>query len=180
MVWTQATYTPCQKVDWYFDRTGEPGDRVRMREDIIAALASLGGASGLTFAETTDPSQADLTLKWENLGYRGPDTAGVGGPTTAGKGSVSFSPTHWWTADAWAGRGYLRVDRPDLGQGWYSTGIGRQALVLHEVMHAMGFAHVDDVSSMMHPSDGGPDLNGGDLDGLATMYKNNPCPAIPD
>ncbi|MFM7147739.1 MAG: matrixin family metalloprotease [Actinomycetales bacterium] len=56
-------------------------------------------------------------------------------------------------------------------------------LALHEIMHAMGFGHVTDFTSIMYPqgiTNGAGSLSAGDIDGLRTMYPSNPCPAIPD
>lgn len=177
---TSATYLPCQTVDWYFDRSGETPDRVNMIQDIAAGLAFLVPETGLTFVQTNDPKQADLTFTWGDLTGRGASVAGVGGPDGDGTASVTFSNNHWWTKDEWAGRGTVRVDdttRP----GWYYQSVGRQSLVIHEVMHALGFGHVDDVTSMMYPQ-GNDNSNAGilnpkDREGLRTMYLNNPCPA---
>jgi len=177
---TSATYLPCQTVDWYFDRSGETPDRVTMIQDIAAGLDFLVPETGLTFVQTNDPKQADLTFNWGDLTGRGASVAGVGGPDGDGTASVTFSNNHWWTKDEWAGRGTVRVDdttRP----GWYYQSVGRQSLVIHEVMHALGFGHVDDVTSMMYPQ-GNDNSNAGilnpkDREGLRTMYLNNPCPA---
>jgi hypothetical protein len=58
-----------------------------------------------------------------------------------------------------------------------SSAIGRGWLVVHETMHAIGMDHVNDVTAIMNPIAGeATALNGGDLDGLHTMYLNNPCP----
>lgn len=182
-----ATYTPCQRVDWYFDRTGESSDRSTMIEDVRGALATLSTYTGLVFTETADPTQAELTLNWGDLSYRGPSVAGIGGPVQAGRGSVTFSTTSRWTTNEWLGTEVRRVEwpRPDLGPGWISYMVlpGRQVLAIHEIMHAMGFGHVTDFTSIMYPqglTNGAGALSAGDIEGLRTMYPSNPCPAIPD
>lgn len=175
-----ATYAPCATVNWYFDHAGETADRATMSQEVAAGLAFLVPETGLSFVETADPSQADLTFTWGDLTRYGPYVAGVGGPNGDGTASVAFSNNHWWTKDEWAGRGTVRVD--DLTRpGWYYVSVGRQSLVIHEVMHALGFGHVDDITSMMYPQ-GNDNSNAGilnptDREGLRTMYLNNPCPA---
>lgn len=181
---SRATYTPCQTVEWHFDTTGQPADRSTMRDDIVASLATLGGLTNLRFVETDDPARADLRFSWQDLAALGyPNASGVGGFDGPSDGWVAFSPTNEWTNDYWSG------DQPKTKQwhegGWiYTWNInGRQTLVTHEIMHAMGFAHVEDFTSIMYPQsigNGAGQLSAGDLEGLAAMYGSLPCPLIPD
>ena len=188
-----ATFDPCQEIRWHLDRSGEHPDRNTMIDDIRTGLATLEPHTGLTFVEVTDAGSADLTFRWADLEAegRGADVAGIGGPRGHGKGAVAFSNTADWTLNKWEGRDWRRLEwpRPDLGPGWYSwnEGPGREALVVHEAMHAMGFGHVEDFTSIMYPQGGIPnnrgELSSGDIAGLNTMYLNNPCPSdieIPD
>ncbi len=183
-----ATYYPCQTVRWYFDRSGESPDRNTMIDDVRAAHDMLQPLTGLKFTEVTTPADADLVYKWGDLAKLGyPDAAGVGGNDGAGNGHVTFSDTERWTTNEWAGLPIRRIqwDRPDLGPGWYSwlESPGRQALVIHELMHAMGLDHNEDFTSIMYPqgglTNGQGKLSTGDIAGLSTMYLNNPCPYIP-
>lgn len=181
----QATYTPCQTIEWYFDTTGQPADRSTMRDDIVAGLTTLAGITGLRFVETTDPRAAELTFSWRNLaelGY-GESAAGVGGFRGPNQGWVAFSPTNEWTNDYWAGNA-PKTKQWQEGDWIYTLSInGRQTLVVHEVMHALGFGHVEDFTSIMYPQsigNGAGQLSAGDLEGLRTMYPSNPCPLIPD
>lgn len=179
-----ATFKPCQKVQWHFDRSGEAPERSTLIDDIRTGLATLEPHTGLTFQEVTDPGIADLTFRWGDLAAEGYDgAAGIGGPRGLGKGAVAFDTKANWTLNDWSGRDWRRLEwpRPDLGPGWYSwkEGPGREALVVHEAMHAMGFDHVEDFTSIMYPQGGIPNnrgqLSAGDIAGLNTMYLNNPC-----
>jgi hypothetical protein len=181
---SQATYTPCQTVTWYFDTTGQPADRSGMRDDILASLNKLSGLTKLTFTEIDDPRAADLTFSWRDLAELGyADASGVGGFDGPSRGWVAFSPTNEWTNDYWAGD-QPKTKRWQEGNWIYTLNInGRQTLVTHEIMHAMGFAHVEDFTSIMYPQsigNGAGQLSAGDLEGLSTMYGSLPCPAIPD
>lgn len=181
----QATYTPCQTIEWYFDTAGQPADRSTMRDDIVAGLATLAGITGLRFVETTDPRAAELTFSWRNLAELGysESAAGVGGFRGPNQGWVAFSPTNEWTNDYWAGNA-PKTKRWQEGDWIYTLSInGRQSLVVHEVMHALGFGHVEDFTSIMYPQsigNGAGQLSAGDLEGLRTMYPSSPCPLIPD
>lgn len=182
-----ATFDPCQEVRWFLDRSGEHPDRNTMIDDIRSGLATLEPHTGLTFVEVTDSGSADLTFRWADLEAEGwgETVSGIGGPRGHGQGAVAFSGTADWTLNEWAGRNWRRLEwpRPDLGPGWYSwkEGPGREALVVHEAMHAMGFDHVEDFTSIMYPQGGIPnnrgELSPGDIAGLNTMYLNNPCPS---
>lgn len=163
-----ATYIPCSTVQWHFDRTAEPASSAGMRLEIEAGLARLAAETGLRFVETADPAEATLRFGWSDLEPRYPGAAGVGG-RRGREGFVTFSTTHWWPNDRWSGFGI--VTQPD---GSYA--VGRGWLVVHESMHALGMSHVEDSTAVMNPYGGASALNAGDLDGLRTMYLNNPCP----
>lgn len=164
-----ATYIPCSTVRWYYDKSAEPVTAVGMRAEVQGALALLAVETGLVFVEVADPSQARLSYSWADLSSNYGSAAGVGG-RRGQNGYVRFSTTDWWPTDQWPG--YGTVVQPDgssaLGRGW---------LVVHETMHALGMAHVNDPTQIMNPIAGDASaLGAGDLDGLHTMYLNNPCP----
>lgn len=160
----QATYFPCQTVPWFYDRTNQPGNAGQIYSDTVTGLAMLAAETGLVFTETADPNQAALTFRFGNVGT----SAGTGGGAF-GVGTVTYSSTDWWPTDPWPGFGIVHQSN-----GYYAAGHGW--LVVHEVMHAIGLGHVNDTTSIMNPVGGAIALNAGDLDGLHTMYRNNPCP----
>jgi len=172
-----ANFSPCQQITWFFDRSNEKVDRNTMIDDVRAGLATLEPLTNLTFVETNDPSQAALTFNWGDVSSYG-DVAGIGFTDGVNKGRVTFSDSDKTTQNVWAGAGYQRLDDyPAPGYWWESD--RRQSLVIHEVMHTLGFEHVDIPDSIMNPDFmNGTTFNAGDLDGLATMYKNTPCSAV--
>jgi hypothetical protein len=184
---TYATYLPCQTVRWSFDRSNEDPARGTMINDVRTALGELQTRTGLTFTEVAAGAPADLTFRWGDLTAEGhPNAAGYGGFTGPGKGFVTFDAKGDWTLNKWEGWDWRRLEwpRPDLGPGWYSwkEGPGRVALALHESMHALGFGHVEDYTSLMYPQGGLPNNRGqfspGDIAGLRTMYLDRPCTAV--
>ena len=170
-----ANFSPCRQITWFFDRPNEKADRNTMIDDVRAGLATLEPLTGLTFVETDDPNSAALTFNWGDVSDYG-DVAGTGFTDGVNRGRVTFSDTNKTTQNVWAGAGYQRLDDyPSPGFWWESD--RRQSLVIHEVMHTLGFEHVDIPDSIMNPDFmNGTTFNAGDLEGLATMYGNNPCP----
>lgn len=165
-----ATYLPCSTVQWYWDRAGEPADRTLLHDDVQPALDMLARETGLKFVETSDPAAAQLTFRW-GVDPAYPNAAGTGGGRWNGNSArVTLNPTNWWTEDKW--RGFSVVNQPD---GWYGNGNGW--LLIHEVMHGLGLGHVNDESQVMNPINTVTGFGAGDLDGLHTMYLNQPCPA---
>ena len=184
---SSATYQPCQTVRWSFDRSNEDPARNTMINDVRTALAALQPLTGVTFTEVAAGSPAELTFRWGDLTAEGhPNAAGYGGFTGWNKGWVTLDSKSDWTLNKWEGWDWRRLEwpRPDLGPGWYSwkEGPGRVALALHETMHAMGFGHVTDFTSIMYPQGGLPNNQGkfspGDLAGLQTLYLSRPCGTV--
>lgn len=164
-----ATFVPCSTVPWYYDRAMQPASGSTMHADVVAGLAMLSSETGLVFAETADPARARLTISWDDVDARYPGAAAYGG-RRGDSGFVVISRSNWWPTDEWPGFGI--VTQPD---GSYS--VGRGWLIVHEAMHALGMAHVDDVTAVMNPDAGATAFNAGDLDGLHTMYPRTACPA---
>lgn len=179
-----ATYLPCQTVRWSFDRSGEAPERNTMIDDVRIGLAQLQPLTGLNFVEVAAGEPVDLKFRWGNLASEGhAGASGYGGFSGYGNGFVVFDNAEDWTLNKWSGWDWRRFEwpRPDLGPGWYSwsEGPGRVALAIHEVMHAIGFGHVEDFTSIMYPQGGIPNnqgkLSSGDVAGLRAMYLDRPC-----
>lgn len=163
-----ATFAPCSTVRWYYDVSAQPAASAGMHADVVAALALLAVQTNLTFVETAKKGAAQLVVDWGDLTAKGGDIAGLGG-RDRDSAFVHFSTTSWWPTDSWAG--FSMVTQPDG-----SSSVGRGWLVVHETMHALGFDHVSDPSSVMNAVAGAHDFSPGDLDGLHTMYLDRPCP----
>ena len=83
--------------------------------------------------------------------------------------------------DSASGLGMAHVEWPGDGGTWVYEGPARGWYVMRAVMTALGLDSVADTNQLMNTGYfTRPGLGAGDLDGLHTMYKNIPCPPIPD
>jgi hypothetical protein len=166
------TVTPCSTVTWYYDAARQPNSARNMVRDIQPALNVLAKETGLTFTRVDSPTNATLNFKWSKNMSRY-SSAAIGGyavsfrdgTTTFSNLEVEFMRGNFWTTDRYAGLSYRnRI----AGRGW---------LIIHEVMHTLGFDHVDDQREVMAPINRGQhNLGPGDRQGLRTLYPQTNCP----
>jgi hypothetical protein len=182
----QAAYAPCSTISWRYDAAAEPGSASRMLLDVRGALLMLGDRTGLSFQEVPAESAADLVFDWSSLAGYPADTQAA-----AWRSGVTFAVGGEMGLDRWAGFGRKAVRRADRS---FDVGIGRGWLVVHEVMHSLGFAHSDEAGSVMAPMADitnvlgaadrrrelralrRPGFSPGDLANLAAMYPRSGCP----
>lgn len=171
----QATFYPCQEVLWFLDTSLQPPNAAGTRGDIEAALAVLAPATGLRFTQVSSKEQAQLVYRWENLGA---GIAGRGGGHL-GSAEVQLNPQTRWAGDDFGGLDLVTREWEENGTRWQLTTPGRAWLIIHETMHALGVGHSGDPSEVMYS---GPTtvtaLGVGDRDALASLYLENPCPAM--
>jgi hypothetical protein len=174
-----ARYAPCSTVRWFFDGTAATPNQMGAIEDARWALATLSRETGLTFEQVDSRDNSDLVIAMENLGA--PNPAGLGG-WTGGRGSVRINTQSAWSDDVWGGADASVSKSWREGNTIYTmTRPGRAWLFVHEIMHAMGFDHVDEQVAgreLMNPIITYGGFGPGDLEGLHTLYLNAPCPAI--
>ena len=165
-----ATFAPCSQVTWHYDPQGQPVRASTFKKDIVAALHLLSKRTGLKFQEVATREGSQLRFEWGNLGRRGP--AGIGGAIRSddtATGQVTINTANPWPTDAYRGLG-TRSTRTlaSAGRGW---------LIVHETLHALGFGHVADPKSIMHPVNTGQHaFTRGDLEGVRTLYPLKNCP----
>ncbi|HEU0104057.1 MAG TPA: matrixin family metalloprotease [Mycobacteriales bacterium] len=161
------------------------------REQIVAALAELSAATGL---QVVDDGDTDEAPAGERAGYQparyGKQWAPVliawsdpaQSPELAGHvagfaGPIGYQPAG--RRERWVS-GTLVLDGPQLAdRGSPSAARGSlRTVVLHELGHIAGLAHVDDPTQLMNPTSDprGPTAYAdGDLHGLAVL-GSQPCP----
>jgi hypothetical protein len=163
-----ATYLPCSNVVWHFNRENEGLNRSKMVKTTQTALKMISAKTGLTFTQTKNVEEAELTFNWERSNKR---WAGLGGGYgwNSNRGEVTFNSTNWWTEDSRSG--FAAGQRGGSGgNGW---------LVIHEVLHALGLGHVDNMRETMNPVSTVSAFGPGTIRGLNEMYKSQPCPVSP-
>jgi hypothetical protein len=166
------SFEPCSTVTWRYSPKGAPARSTGIEGDVATALGMIARATGITFRRVT--SHPQLALGWKNLGAHGP--SGVGGYTYSsyGESTTYLGYVDLNSKDEWVGKpGFGRV------VAWGGTP-ARGALLLHELAHAMGLAHVDAPDQVMNPVTGPSSptrFSAGDLAGFVHIYEPATCPA---
>lgn len=128
---------------WAYAAEGEPTSSDSIHGDIEMAVAILGALTGLTFIESEPGAPADLGFGWGALADYPAGTQAVGS-----RSGVTFAQEAEMTRNTWAG---FRLRLAKGRYGSFEVGNGRGWLVVHEIMHALGFAHSDEQGSVMAP-----------------------------
>jgi hypothetical protein len=181
-------FDPCQPIRYVYNGTGEPAG---LGDLIVEAVQSVSTATGLqfTFDGSTDevanfdrrlfqPDRygegfAPLVIGWSNESAM-PELAG----SITGLGGSS-SVTGAYGDDRFLASGTVVLDTEDIA-GLLGSSAGRtlvRAVIMHEIAHVVGLAHVDDSTEIMNATntflaEWGP----GDLAGLAIAGRG-PCEA---
>ncbi|NHC47131.1 zinc metalloprotease [Motilibacter aurantiacus] len=173
-----VTYDPCRPLRYAINSEQAPPGAVAL---VRRAVARVREATGLAFeyvGPTDEPAGPDreayqpvrygkqwapVLIAWSNPeqtpGLAG-RVAGLGGSTawSDGRGQMAYVS------------GTVTLDTPALAAG-FDTPTGRQhveALVMHELGHVVGLAHVHDPTQLMHDDNiGRTDFGEGDRRGLA-------------
>jgi hypothetical protein len=182
-----VSYDPCRPIHYVIRPDGAPagGDAL-----IAAALAKASAASGFRFVNdgpTTEGASeqrsayqperygdrwAPVLFVWETANEQpdfGVDVAGLGGS----------SPVSWGDHPHVFVTGAVQLDASKLGAmlAQPKGPLSVQAVIMHEVGHVLGLAHVNDPDQLMYPrgshvTDYGP----GDLAGLARLGAGTCAP----
>lgn len=163
-----VTYDPCETIRVVVNEERAPDDADEILRDALDEVEELTGLSFEITGRTDDDPLSDdvrrgdgwrpVQISWsdaDGVSDLEGDVAGLGGST-------------WVEEDGqrWFVTGDVVLDAEDLEQ---LGGDVTTMVLLHELGHLVGLAHVDSTDELMHPSSGGPEWGPGDLVGLDAL-----------
>lgn len=153
-------YDPCRPLEYVVNPDGMPEGAEGMIE---AAVADVSRATGLVFESlgtTDEPAQFERALFQDRYGERfapiifgwsdAEQTPGLEGSITGLGGSSSVNGA--FGDQRFLAAGVVILDREDIGE-LITSSRGEAlatAVVMHELAHVIGLAHVDDPSELMN------------------------------
>ena len=172
-----VSYNPCRPIRYVVNPSGAPGDYLALVQQSVAEVAR---ATGFEFEYDGTTGDRDfehrggmsvrstpVLIGWatpgEVPGLAG-DVAGLGGST-----AVERTPDHLTFVT-----GMVTLDRDVFARLDQEPGGFEQlrAIVMHELGHVVGLAHVDDPTQLMyHDNNGRLSFGAGDLRGLASPRR---------
>ncbi|WP_193611340.1 matrixin family metalloprotease [Nocardioides lijunqiniae] len=171
-------WSSCEPIQYVVNTDGAPGDWEELVDD---ATERLSEASGLVFEDrgTTDDRDFEgrfglggraqpVLIAWadeDEVPGLGGDVAGLAGPISRDDGMFQRYVT---------GRVVLDKEAFEEIESVRGGDEQREAIVLHELGHLVGLAHVDDPGELMHPTTETTELGPGDRSGLAIL-GDAPC-----
>lgn len=176
----QGSYPPCAQITWVYVAAGEPRASNTFDVDVERAIARVADVSGLDFVKAGGGPQPDLVFDWAALDDHPLGTQAVGAPSR-----ITFATSSEMARNRWAG---FQRKVVEARFGTHDVGVGRGWLIIHEIMHSLGFAHSSEIGSVMAPTASivntgsaaearrelrsvrAPGFSAGDLAGFASMY----------
>jgi hypothetical protein len=184
-------WDPCRPIEVVHSTDGAP---VRAVADLEEALARLMAVSGLELVVTgtTDerPDAARPPYQPERYGDRWapilvawaqPGEAGLPLRTTDRGVAIPVAGGPAGDRTFLTAQVVLNRDRTDLVPGFGDRADAWGSTLLHELLHALGLAHVEDPDQLMsvYPGTGPVELGEGDIAGLAAIGPAGGCRSTP-
>jgi hypothetical protein len=186
---TPVAYDPCRPVHYVVRPDNAPVGGEQLISDSVARISQVTGLQfvydGLTDEAPTDqrePFQPDrygdrwapVLISWDTVAEQADfatEVAGLGGSLSA---SVGDGPAVYVT-------GAVALDAAQFGEIVARPGGAQdaRAIVLHELAHVLGLAHVSDPTQLMYPEQSTVhDFADGDLTGLARLGSGECVPEL--
>ena len=179
-------YDPCRRIPYVVNLRNAPPGAEKLVRDSVEVISEITGLQFAYEGTTDEPVSAGrdifqpdrygdrwapVLIAWSDPGEMpelAGDVAGVGGsiPVETSEGTAVYVT------------GMVALDGPSFTR-YYRSVSGRLAskgIVLHELGHLVGLAHVDDRSQLMDDTSGTVDPQSGDIAGLVQL-GSGPCVA---
>ena len=182
-----SRWNPCQAIRYVVNLSQAPAGALQL---IASALAQVSQATGLRFSYAGTSSEiatntrplteggtwSPVLFVWETTGQS--DYLPAGGEVGMGGFTAATNPAGQWVDVT----GQVALSSTAPANPGFSADGGWAHLLLHEIGHVMGLAHVTDPNQVMYPvaGPGAPTAYGsGDLAGLRRLGASGGCLAEP-
>ena len=186
---TPVGYDPCRPIHYAVRPDNAPAGGEQVIQDAVARISEVTGFRFIDDGPTDEPPNdqrepyqpdrygdrwAPVLVTWDTVaeqpGLAG-DVAGLGGSQSA---AVDDGPRVFVT-------GGVELDAAEFTEllSWPDGQAVARAVVLHELGHVLGLAHVSDPGQLMYPTQSGVwDFAAGDLAGLARLSAGACAPDL--
>ncbi len=175
-------WDPCRPIRYAINPESGPSDGVELVHESVEVISAHTGLefeyAGLTddrpewdrpYIPTFRSEKRPSLISWAN-----PDEVSALAGTVAGIGGAAAVPGRLGKMHLLGGGVTLDAGAFDKMSLWPSGGrAAQERIILHELGHLVGLAHVDDDTELMSPGGQATDFGPGDLEGLAILGQGD-------
>jgi hypothetical protein len=184
-------WNPCEPIHYVIDPSTAPEGSV---EDVHEAIRQVSRATGIAFRYDglTDepPSRRRLPLQRDRYGDRwapvliawvDPDESDISFDRDGHEAAAVAAPARPLSGEELFVSGFIAMNLEDANPPGFAWPGAQGPVLLHELGHIMGLAHVETAGQIMEESGGGVTAFGaGDLEGLRKVGRQAGCLTTPD
>jgi hypothetical protein len=183
-------WNPCASIHYVVNPSTAPDGSV---EDVHEAVRRVSQATGIAFEydglSDEVPSRRRLPLQREEYGERwapiliawvDPEDTDIAFERDGHEAAAVASPSRPLTGEEIFVSGFIAMSLDDPNPPGFSWPGAQGPVLLHELGHVMGLAHVDQLGEIMERRGGGvTDYGPGDLEGLRRLGREAGCLTTP-